>query len=718
MQTDMKFQPSRPEVWGGVECSITRIGEQYRDQLAETGHYDRVDDLIAIADLQVKALRYPILWERHQPSKDTDINWEWAENRLSFLREKNIAPIVGLTHHGSGPKYTDLLDPDYPTLLADYASKVAAKFPWVDYYCPVNEPLTTARFSGLYGIWYPHEKNDLSFFTMLIHEVKATVLSMAAIRLINPNAKLVQTEDITKVHSTHVLNYQAEFENDRRWLTFDLLCGRVNPTHPLWNYLMWVGIQEKDLQFFSENPCPPDIVGLNYYVTSERFLDHRIERYPEALHGGNGRHRYVDVEAVRVLKLDGLETLLMDTWDRYHLPMALTEVHLNCSREEQLRWFNEIWNICADVAAKGAYVKGVTAWALLGAFDWDSLVTLQRGHYESGVFDLKNNSLRKTALTDLVRALATHSEWNHPVLQANGWWHQSERFIHETALLSGRTRSRPQPRANLLILGRDRSLGQAFCRMCYDRRIDYVSVDEQTIVNDGYDVIVEAIERTQPWAIVNATSYSAIRYQGYGDELCVQLNRDIPAHLATICNAKGIQLLTFSSPVVFDGQKKTPYGETDTTSPLNDLGTARAEGERIVQLNYAHALIVRISTAFGPWNSRNCVQSILRHLDRKQTIKAFHNSVFTPGYLPDIVQAALDLLIDREQGIWHLANRTVLSWEDFAKEIARRGGYSASLIEPVSRATVNFSANSGLQSYKGLLLPDLDNVFTRYFATL
>ena len=61
-------------------------------------------------------------------------------------------------HHGSGPAYTDLKDPDFPNKLAKYAKAVAKKFPWLEYYTPVNEPLTTARFSGLYGLWYPHCK--------------------------------------------------------------------------------------------------------------------------------------------------------------------------------------------------------------------------------------------------------------------------------------------------------------------------------------------------------------------------------------------------------------------------------------------------------------------------------------------------------------------------------------------------------------------------------
>ena len=55
----------------------------------------------------------------------------------------------------------------------------------------------------------------------------------------------------------------------------------------------------EDEAFFQTAECPPSVLGLNYYVTSDRYLDERCDRYPSAAQGGNGEIRYVDVEAVR-----------------------------------------------------------------------------------------------------------------------------------------------------------------------------------------------------------------------------------------------------------------------------------------------------------------------------------------------------------------------------------------------------------------------------------
>jgi dTDP-4-dehydrorhamnose reductase len=49
-------------------------------------------------------------------------------------------------------------------------------------------------------------------------------------------------------------------------------------------------------------------------------------------------------------------------------PLAVTEVHLHCHREEQLRWFTYVWDACKKLIKKGVDIRGVTAWAVFGSF--------------------------------------------------------------------------------------------------------------------------------------------------------------------------------------------------------------------------------------------------------------------------------------------------------------------------------------------------------------
>lgn len=415
-------------LWGGLECTINRVGDRYHDQLEYSGHDRRIDDLDLIANLGIRCVRYPVLWERCEPSVGT-CDFDWADRRLARLNELGIDPIVGLLHHGSGPRHTSLLDPNLPTKLASYARRVAERYPAIERFTPVNEPLTTARFSGLYGHWYPHGRDDRTFVTSLLHQCKATCLAMREIRKVNPRAKLVQTEDMGFTRSTRELSYQADFDNHRRWLSLDLLAGHVDSEHPLFGYLLYAGASRRELDLFLEYPCRPDLVGLNYYVTSERFLDGRVELYPTELVGGNGRHKYADVEAVRVCAdgLMGPTPLLREAFERYQCPVAITEAHLGCAPAQQIRWLEYVWNAALSARDLGADVRAVTVWALFGAYGWDKLATQGPCSYEAGTFDLSTGVPRETPLAEFVRTLARGELQETEV----GWWEHAARLLYE-----------------------------------------------------------------------------------------------------------------------------------------------------------------------------------------------------------------------------------------------------------------------------------------------
>ncbi|MET4105438.1 family 1 glycosylhydrolase [Hymenobacter sp. UYP22] len=420
------------EIWGGVECTCRRIGDSYSDQLTRSGHRTRISDLDRFAELGLRTLRYPVLWEHVAPTSLAQPDWRWSDKRLARLQALRIEPIVGLVHHGSGPRYTALHQPSFATGLARYAGLVARRYPWVRFYTPVNEPLTTARFSGLYGLWYPHGTSDEVFVRVLYNQVLATKLAMQAIREVNPAAQLVQTEDLGQAHSTPALRAQAEFQNHRRWLSFDLLSGSVTPQHPLWRYLRHHGLSVTELDVLRASPLPPDILGLNYYATSERFLDERVARYPgrSVAPAHKGMPAYVDVEALRVpeAQVEGLESLLRQAWTRYRRPLAVTESHLGCTREEQMRWLQQAWEAVNRLSHSGVDVRGLTVWSLLGAYDWSNLLTHDGASYESGVFDMRGGYPRPTALFKMVQNLARHGHHTHPVLKGAGWWQRPSRF--------------------------------------------------------------------------------------------------------------------------------------------------------------------------------------------------------------------------------------------------------------------------------------------------
>ena len=706
-------------MWGGVECTVNRVGDRYHDQTARSGHAERIDDIDRFASLGITSLRYPVLWERVAPRRGEPVDWTWPDARLDRIRAAGINPIVGLVHHGSGPADTSLLDPAFPSRLADYAQLVAERYPWVTDWTPVNEPLTTARFSALYGLWYPHARDDRSFVRALLNELRGTVLAMQAIRRTNPHARLVQTEDIGRTFGSPRTRSQVLFEGDRRWLTCDLLRGMVDRAHPLYRWLRTDGgASAADLAFFVEHPCPPDVIGINYYLTSDRWLDERTDLYPADCIGGNHLVAYADVDAVRARPkgIAGHEQHILAAWQRYRTPVAITEVHLGCTREEQMRWLLEAWDGAHRAAARGAEVRGITAWALLGSYDWDSLVTRATGHYEAGAFDARSNPPRPTALATVVRGLAAGRRPEHPALIGEGWWRKPTRLVSGPGASSANVV--PPVGAPILVVGGRGTLGRAFRHVCGERGLrahPVVRADVDLADAPRVDALLRAVN---PWAVINAAGYVRVDAAEEDRDGCWRDNVTAAVNLAAACRRRRLPLVTFSSDLVFDGAQRSPYLEDAPLCPLNAYGHSKAEAERRVLELLPDALIIRTSAFFGPWDDYNFATMARRAVAAGQTFKAPDDYVVSPTYVPDLVNAALDLLIDGESGIWHLANEGAVTWFEFACLVAEASGNRPDLIQGCATRDMwqpaIRPAYSALGTVRGQLLRPLEAAIHAY----
>jgi dTDP-4-dehydrorhamnose reductase len=165
--------------------------------------------------------------------------------------------------------------------------------------------------------------------------------------------------------------------------------------------------------------------------------------------------------------------------------------------------------------------------------------------------------------------------------------------------------------------------------------------------------------------------------------------------------------MTFSSDLVFDGTKGMPYIESDAVNPLNVYGKSKAAAEMAVSAINSDSIIIRTSAFFGPWDEYNFVHYVVRELSAGRSIRA-SSDIIAPTYVPHLVNAALDLLIDKESGIWHLSNNTAVSWKEFALWFADRLGLDYSLIlDPLDPLPAERPAYSVLNSSKGILMPDL-----------
>ncbi len=722
-------------LWGGVECTLNRVGDGFSDQGVASGHVDRLSDLDAFADLGLRTLRVAILWEQVSPDDPDICDWTTSDARIARLQALGIAPIAGLVHHGSGPGYTDLLDDGFAPGLAAFAARVAARYPHIRDWTPVNEPLTTARFSGLYGHWYPHARDERSFWKALLNQIDGTIGAMAAIRSIISDARLVQTDDLGRTYATPPLEAQAAFDNERRWTGWDLLCGRLIPGHALWDRLCAFGFETR-LRAIAATPCPPDIVGINHYLTSDRFLDHEIDRYPVAAHGQCSFGPVADVEAVRVMASSaaGLRGAAREAWARYGLPIAFTEIHLGCTREEQMRWLAEAWEAAYELRCEEVAIIAVTAWSLLGAHDWASLLTRREGLYESGIFDVSRGVLRPTALAGLIRDLSAGRAASHPLLAQPGWWRRDGRLdfppreiaadprqrVHSSAHMAAVAAVAAVGEAPVLILGATGTLGQAFAGACRLRAIPHRLTSRAELSLDDSDSIARALDTRRPWAVINATGWVRVDDAEEQRAGCFAANHHGVVALADACAERGIPLTSFSSDLVFDGRRDGPYVEGDPVAPLGVYGASKAAADKALLDRGGGVLVIRTASFFSPFDPHNFAAAVVASLRAGRPFQAVEDCITSPTYVPDLVRITLDLMIDGEVGLWHLVNEGATSWSAFGRDIAIACGLDPRLIIPMPQAAMGWAAQrparAALASARSGLMPTLPDAVARFAA--
>ncbi|HEY0082997.1 MAG TPA: SDR family oxidoreductase, partial [Pyrinomonadaceae bacterium] len=386
----------------------------------------------------------------------------------------------------------------------------------------------------------------------------------------------------------------------------------------------------------------------------------------------------------------------------------------------------EVWDAARSLQADGVDLRAVTAWSLLGAFDWCSLLTRCRDRYEPGVFDVRGGTPRPTALARMLRDLATTGEHEHPALDGPGWWRRLDRLLYPPARRQAATKVRMKRGLDmrrgearpLVINGATGTLGRAFARLCEQRGLSYRLLTRAEMDIADARSVESALAEFEPWAIVNTAGYVRVDDAEREAEKCMRENTEGAITLAEACARRGAALLTFSSDLVFDGAKKSPYVESDAVSPLNVYGRSKALAERGVLELLPSALVVRTSAFFGPWDRYNFVTGALDALAEGRRFVAADDCIISPTYVPDLVGTSLDLLIDGERGLWHLANEGALTWAELARLAARRAGLDANLIEARPTALLQLAAPrpsySVLASERAQLLPSLEDALGRY----
>jgi beta-glucosidase/6-phospho-beta-glucosidase/beta-galactosidase len=375
-----KLAVTKKFAWGaGIECSF--IPHLNVDQFEWTQHnrYWREDFKLAREQLGIDTLRYALPWHKieTQPGK---FDWSIADERIHAAREMGLDLYLDVMHFGTPIWLKQAAgDPEFPEALERFTEALVTRYAGqINTWCPCNEPLVLALFSGDFGFWPPHSRHWKGYMPVLSRIVQAVSRSIRAIRRAQPEATVLLCDNVENYKTRDEdLAIEVRRRNLRRFLAMDLLTGRMDRHHPLFNWVTSYGLSELDLEWFRHNPQSPDVLGIDYYPHS----DWQLEKV-----GDKVRQRRAENPV-------GLYGIGQAYYHRYGLPMMLTETSIEGKPINREIWLEETVEDCKRLREEGIPMVGYFWWPMVDQVDWDGALTHRVGKiHEVGMFNLKRQA--------------------------------------------------------------------------------------------------------------------------------------------------------------------------------------------------------------------------------------------------------------------------------------------------------------------------------------
>jgi dTDP-4-dehydrorhamnose reductase len=204
----------------------------------------------------------------------------------------------------------------------------------------------------------------------------------------------------------------------------------------------------------------------------------------------------------------------------------------------------------------------------------------------------------------------------------------------------------------------------------------------------------EQLAAIGPHVVINTAAYNQVDRCEFERDLSWTVNATGPQRLAELCARAGIRLVHYGTDYIFDGEKKSPYLETDTPNPLNHYAAGKLAGEQAVLRASPNHLVLRTSWVFGrhPTQTKTFVHAVLHAARESRGLKATTDQASVPTFAPNLAEWTLDLIRQGASGLVHAVNDGGVSRYDWALAILE-AAVQARLIPqapPVERVTTGF----------------------------
>ena len=224
-----------------------------------------------------------------------------------------------------------------------------------------------------------------------------------------------------------------------------------------------------------------------------------------------------------------------------------------------------------------------------------------------------------------------------------------------------------------------------------------VATDRAVLDLADSEAIRRLVRDTKPDVIINAAAYTAVDKAESEPDVAMRINGAAPGILAEEAKRGGTLLVHYSTDYIFDGTKRSPYLETDTTNPMSVYGRTKLEGEARIHASGCRHLILRTAWVYG--RGGNFVRAILRQAEKGAPLRVVNDQIGAPTWARDIATVTSDLLKKGADGTFNVSAAGSASWHEVALEILRIVGRRAE-VKPVS--TAEYAAKAPRPAYSVL----------------